>query len=552
MLYVRASLILILVGFAGVANATDLDLSLTTTAGYDDNIFRTDKNTKDDASFRFGPTVRIRDETSKASYNVSYNPVYEKFVSWTEADEWSHFANGALDYQLSDRTLVSLSENFRFAQSLNRGPLTAQRDATGSDIEFVPNTEIRREDVYLNTASASVFHNFTAHTQGEFTVSHNFYDSDERNTSKNNVVSGFANVMHTLSARDQVGLGGGATWQRFDGVRGQPQTDTFIFRVTGSWIHNFGQDTELTLQGGPAVIYTDQESGRTGSVDQYPHQLVTNAKSVANAYATIGLSVPADVMYLNDLTPVDPDDLLGSGSVLIPEAGTCQMSGVGGETVFDRSNCSYNVIVNSTEAADYDGGGISTAIATTKTPPLNYVSGNGGGSDTEVTAFGEASISHHWLPELSSRASFIRSAAGATSLGSSTVSDHAMFETIWNPTRRWDLQVRGDWLRRKSPNDISNTYVVVGTDINVGGAGPHSPIVSSTDLVAATINNTVDTEYWRVSGRAAYRTSRRSTVTLRASYQHQDTDRGSSRSNSSFENVLVILGFRYDLDPFHF
>ena len=156
MLYVRASLILILVGFAGVASATDLDLSLTTTAGYDDNIFRTDKDTKDDASFRFGPTVRVRDETSKASYKVSYNPVYEKFASWTEADEWSHFAHGALDYQLSDRTLVSLIENFRFSQSLNRGPLTAQRDLAGNDIEYVPNIEVRREDVYLNTASASV------------------------------------------------------------------------------------------------------------------------------------------------------------------------------------------------------------------------------------------------------------------------------------------------------------------------------------------------------------------------------------------------------------
>jgi hypothetical protein len=187
-------------------------------------------------------------------------------------------------------------------------------------------------------------------------------------------------------------------------------------------------------------------------------------------------------------------------------------------------------------------------IATAKTLPLSYVSGNGGGSDTEVTAFGEVSISHHWFPELSSRASFIRSAAGATSLGSSTVSDHAMLETIWNPTRRWDLQVRGDWLRRKSPNDITNTYVVIG-DTDFGFA---NNVVTSTDLVAATIDNTVDTEYWRVSGRAAYRTSRRSTVSLRASYQHQDTDRGASRSNSSFENVLVILGFRYDLDPFHF
>ena len=195
--------------------------------------------------------------------------------------------------------------------------------------------------------------------------------------------------------------------------------------------------------------------------------------------------------------------------------------------------------------------GIADTIANDDDPSLStYVSGSGGGSDTEVTVFGEVSISHHWLPELSSRASYIRSDSGATSLGSSTISDHAMVETIWNPTRRWDLQVRGDWLRRKSANDIPIPIVVIDRDTPLVAFA--NDVVTSTGLVADTTNDSVDTEYWRVSGRAAYRTSRRSTVSLRASYQHQDTDRGSSRSNSSFENVIVILGFRYDLDPFHF
>jgi hypothetical protein len=234
---------------------------------------------------------------------------------------------------------------------------------------------------------------------------------------------------------------------------------------------------------------------------------------------------------------------IAANSVLIPEDGKCQMSGVGGETVFDRSNCSFNVIVDSISGP----AGAATTIANATTS-LNYVGNSGGGSDTEVTAFGEVSISHHWFSELSSRASYTRSDSTASSLGSSTVSDHAVVETIWTPTRRWDLQVRGDWLRRKSANDITNTHVVIsGTDF-----GFSNNVITSTALVTGTTNDAVDTEYWRASGRAAYRTSRRSTVSLRASYQHQDTDRGSSRDNSSFENVLVILGFRYDLDPFHF
>jgi len=196
-----------------------------------------------------------------------------------------------------------------------------------------------------------------------------------------------------------------------------------------------------------------------------------------------------------------------------------------------------------------DFAGLAGAIAGGGRINLNYVSGNGAESETRVTAFGEAGISHHWFPELSSRASYSRSDSGATSLGSSTIADQVLVETTWTPTRRLDLQVRGDWLQRKSATDISNTYLVInGTD--AGGFGYN--VITSSALITSTNNDAIDTEYWRVTGRVAYRTSRRSTVTLRASYQHQDTHRGTSRTNSSFDNVLVFLGFRYDLDPFHF
>jgi hypothetical protein len=542
MLYVRASLLFILVGFAGIASAVDLDLSMTTTTGYDNNIFRTDKDKKDDAVFRFGPTVRVRDETSKLNYNIAYNPVYEKFVTWTEADDWSHFAYGALDYQLGDRTRFSFSENFRYTQSLNRGPLVPNEDASGSDIQAVPETDIERDNIYRNTATASMFHNFTAHTQGEFTVTYDYFDSDRANTSTNNVISGFATLMHALTSRDQVGLGVGTTWQRFDRVRGQPQTDNYIFRLTASWIHNFGQDTELTLRAGPAVIYTDQDNASTGSELLYPHTLVRSRKTINQAYAALNMPVPGDVQDPNG-NPLLGSDEIGPNSVLIPEDGDCLMGMVGGQTVFQRSNCSYNVVVDSDDFA-----GLATTIENGGRVNLNFVSGNSGESETRVTAFGEAGISHQWFPELSSRASYTRSDSGATSLGSSTISDRVMVQTTWTPTRRWDLQVRGDWLQRKSANDITNTYVVIaGTDF-----GFANNVITSTALVTGTTNESVDTEYWRVSGRIAYRTSRRSTVSLRASYQDQDTTRGNTRTNSSFKNVLVFLGFRYDLDPFHF
>jgi len=538
-----ASLLLILVCFAGVAGAVDVDLSMSSSTGYDNNIFRTDKDTKDDATFRFGPAIRFRDETSKLSYSASYNPVYEKFVTWTDADAWAHFAHGALDYQLGDRTLMSLSENFRFAQSLNQGPLIANTDATGTEIDFVPDTDVRRDDIYRNTATGAVTHNFTAQTQGEFTVKHDYFNSDHNNTSTNNSLSGFANVMHSLTARDQLGFGGGTTWQQFDSVNGQPQTDTYIFRVAASWIHNFGEDTELTVRAGPAVIYTNQENGPTTSAQLYPFNPAIGP-TIGSAYDALGLRVPADLQDING-NPLNASDPLGAGSVLIPEGtgAKCFNAMVNGQTVFDRSNCSYNVVVDSTTF-----GPLANQIMTAGTVNLNYIGSNSGEDDTRVTGFGEISISHNWIPELSSSAGFTRSDSGATSLGASTIENRVMVETTWMPTRRWDLQLRGDWLKRKSATPITNTYLVIDST----ASGFALPLVTSSALVANKTSTSINTEYWRVSGRIAYRTSRRSTVTLRASYQHQDTVRGDSRENSTFDNVLVYLGFRYDLDPFHF
>jgi hypothetical protein len=216
---------------------------------------------------------------------------------------------------------------------------------------------------------------------------------------------------------------------------------------------------------------------------------------------------------------------------------------VNGQTVFDRSNCSFNVVVDSNTF-----GAVANSIRTAPMVPLNYIGSNSGESETRVTGFGEVSISHHWTPELSSSAGYTRSDSGATSLGASTIEDRVMVQTTWTPARRWDLQLRGDWLQRKSSSDITNTYLVIdSTDF-----GQPLPVVTSTGLVANNTQTSIDTEYWRVGGRVAYRTSRQTTVTLRVSYQEQDTIRGDSRNYSSFDNVLVFLGFRYDLEPFHF
>jgi hypothetical protein len=540
--------------FSTAAQAVDLDLSATGSSGFDNNVFRTDKREKDDVSFRFGPTIRLRNADRTLSYNISYNPVYEKFVTYDEADDLSHFAAAAAEYQFNDKTAFSFLERFSKTQSMNRGALVPEQDAAGDDIQDVPDSEVRRDDIFRNQASLSMTHNFGPRTTGSLGVEHSYFNSDRKNTAENFSLATTGNLDYAVTARDRIGGGAGFTWQQYEEVTGQPESDTFIYRLFASWVHNFGDDTELMVQVGPALINTNQKKSSGSTVDVYPHFVVTGDTDVAGAYSNLGLNVPGDVKDL-DGNLLDPDTLVSAGSVLVPEDTTCLMGMVEGEFVFSASNCGFNVVIDSvgTYAAT------ATDVIGAGEVALGFLDGDDGSSDdTRLTVFGEVTLTHHWLPELESSVSYSRSDYTASSLGSSTIADRVTIVNIWTPARRWDFRIRGDWLQRKSANEISQTFQAIDGDDTLSGlpVGPCGAciesIVMSEGLVARKFDDSIDTTYWSVSGRAAYRVSRRGTISLRVTYQHQDTNRAASTTNSTFENVLAIVGFRYDLDPFHF
>jgi hypothetical protein len=482
--------------------------------------------------------------------------VYEKFVTYDEADELSHFAAAAVQYQFNDKTALSFLNRFSKTQSMNQGALIPEQDASGDDIQDVPDSEVRRDDIYRNHAALSMTHSFGPRTVGSLEVAHSYFDSDRSNTAENFSLATTGNLEYAVTARDRVGGGAGFTWQNYEEVRGQPESNSYIYRLFASWVHNFGEDTELKVQVGPALIDTKQKKASSFTVDVYPHFVVTAATDVDGAYDALGLNIPGDVKDLDGML-LDPDTPVSAGSVLVPEDTTCLMGTVDGTPVFSASNCGFNVVIDSvgTYAAT-----VTDITGAVPFAPVFSDGSNGSNNDTRVTLFGEVSLTHHWLPELESRVSYSRSDYSASSLGSSTIADRVTVINVWTPARRWDFSVRGDWLQRKSSNETSQTFqAIVGddmlTDLPVCGGGPCSAIesiIENESLISKKFDDSIDTEYWSVSGRAAYRVSRRGTVSLRVTYQHQDTNRAASRTNSTFENVLAIVGFRYDLDPFHF
>ncbi len=415
-----ARVVLILAGItlSLPALAVDVDLAVNTSSEYDTNVSRSDGNKEGDFSFRVGPTIQVHDEIRKLHYQVRYSPIYQKFVREDKFDKLSHFAGGTLDYRVGDKTSISLTENFRFTQSINQ----EDPGTVGTDIES-PRTETRRGDIYSNIARLEARHSFTPRVSGQSILTYEYFDSSNDNTAKNTSLAGLTSLSYAVGARDRIGGGGGVTRQQFDRVRGQPASETLTYRIFASWLHNFGQNTELSLRGGPALISTDQDKPKT---------------------------------------PLGPNP---------------------GRT-----------------------------------------------KDTSLTFFGEASLSHNWTQTLSSFLSYNRSDSSASSLGSSTVADRVTFLTDWNPNQKLNFTLRGDWVQRKSANDVTQASV----------SGPD------------TTDRAVDTTYYSASARAAYRASRRITLSARLTYQKQDNNGASISNTSDFGDFIAFLGFRYELDPFHF
>ncbi len=422
----RAVLLLAGITLSLPALAVDVDLAVNTSSEYDTNVSRSDGKKEGDFSFRIGPTVQVHDEIRKLHYQVRYSPIYQKFVREDQFDKLSHFAGGNLDYRIGDKTGISLTENFRFTQSINQ----EDPGTVGADIES-PSTETRRGDIYSNIARLEAHHSFTPRVSGQSILTYEYFDSSNDNTAKNTSLAGLTSLSYAVSARDRIGGGGGVTRQQFDRVPGQPASETLTYRIFASWLHNFGQNTELSLRGGPALISTNQDK-------------------------------PNSIRPLLELDPA------------------------------------------------------------AKNP--------GRTKDTSVTFFGEASLSHDWTQTLSSFLSYNRTDGSASSLGSSTVADSVTFLTNWDPIRKLDITLRGDWVQRKSANDI--------TQASRSGLD--------------TTDRAVDTTYYSASARAGYRASQRITLSARLTYQKQDNNGASVSNTSDFGDFIAFLGFRYEFDPFHF
>jgi hypothetical protein len=508
------------------AGAVDLELSGEAVTGYDDNIFRTYGNETGDADFRFTPVFGLSSQDSKLGWRLRYQPTYEVFPQHTDADNLTHQIWGSIDYALDEKTAISLSEAYRHLEVLNY-PLD---EGVDDETLVAPEPDISREKIDINDGSFDLTHAFSPKWTGYTSASYRLFYTSRTNSNNSKSFAGSQSFQYALNASNDLGLGGSVTVQMFDALEYQPASNSFFYNLFGSWERRFGEGTTLTIQAGPALVHTDQDDAGASLVEPFPHVVVggpgMSVGTLRQEYPTL------DTSGFNDVDPVP------AGSVIVPDPEECNNN-----YVIMADHCVLrDILLNDPDVADEDADTVRDAPLI----PLNVINSNAGASGYKFTIFAEAKLTQRWTPTLLSSLEYSRRDATASAQGSGTVQDLVSFVTAWQPTERWDLSLRGTYLRRNSPSKVSQILPGV---VPWDGSAPY--VTLSGDALYLDTSNVVDTERWSVYGRIARRVTRRTTMTLRLSYSDQQTKR-SDRNPDNFHDFMALVGVRYDFDPIRF
>ena len=239
--------------FARVSMARELEFDLQGEVGYSSNVFRTTEGEVSDLTYRFSPTIRLRETELPLTYEVRYRPSFTGYLEHTDASVWNQHVVASLTRALGARTQISISDSFLyFANRLYEG-----EEGSEPDEPFFDHLRSTR-----NNASILAQHGFTERVSGRATLGYdlNRYESPRRSDS-NGVWLSFM-LTRAMSDRDALGLGGRIGYRSYDDSeealdrdrRNSSQDQTYHAFVYVK--HDFNDDLAITLRAGPTWIRT--------------------------------------------------------------------------------------------------------------------------------------------------------------------------------------------------------------------------------------------------------------------------------------------------------
>jgi hypothetical protein len=358
-------------------------------------------------------------------------------------------------------------------------------------------------------------------------------------------VSAFQSFSYAINAANRVGVGGGGVYQRYDGVEFRPPNESYVFRAYGSYVRNFGERTTLSIRVGPAVIVNEQDSiSRSEQAFTYDFTAVGQNTTFGELRDTFGDDVDGVSQQFGDSEPVP------QGSVLVPDPQSCNSLTPAVIDLLEGSGCERRRVLrfDSTDAGNTQSENNAVlSLIQSEVREVEVVGSTSGSDGAKVTLFGDVTLSHIWTPNLVSTAAYNRSQSTAAGQGVGTIADSVSIGTSWRPTPLWNLSIRGSYVKRKSPNGLSQQfYVVEPTTL-----GSVELVMRNGEGRFVDVSDSVDTQRFAVGLRAARRITRRLTAAGRADWSKQ-TATNSSRNPNNFGVFTIYMGIQYDFDPLRF
>ena len=255
--------------------ATDLTLSLGGFADYDSNVFRRDKNVKDDFLFRLRPAVRVHEDRGQdLDYSLRYTlPVEFSVNHGNELNDIDHWADVSVNYGPGRRWETFAENDFRYLRSTLRTTTIVDPGVPPGDPPLI---DTGRDRVTLNRARVGGRYLFSERVTGSLETNHRLFETTRDNRQDNWEARARADLSYQLSPRHAFGSGLTFAHQDFEqstaplvnggGIVASTANSLNLF-LTWQW--QIDETTGLSLTAGPAYIHIEQDApdSNVGFVD---------------------------------------------------------------------------------------------------------------------------------------------------------------------------------------------------------------------------------------------------------------------------------------------
>lgn len=467
---------------------------------------------EDDFSFRVGPDLRVREQQGDLRYDLLYQLRYEEFVRLNGISEFDQFAQGNVDWAITDRTAISAYDNFAYTSSL--GGLFDFVDQQ----QAIPIVRAVRQRITTNSAGGSIRHRLGKLWELTISADNQLYDYGDEISSESISSSGNVQITRGVTPRLVLGMGGMAQRQESSDDLGATDGGSTFFQAFGIANYQFSRTLRLSFSAGPAMSMPDQEEPGLVTVDGFA--ATRNIQGIRLALDPASCPVSAD------------------GRRFVPLAQAF------GQQV-DGPQC--------TEVARLTGNPTFFVQGSTSDLDVPFVGDTG--LENAITYFARVNLEKQWRTWRGSL-NYSRSATNASGLGTSTIVDSFFGQIIWTPSVFWSFTLNGTLSIQSAISEASSQLLVIQaenqsvTGVNINGQqlnGTASVGVPIEIISGETIDNPIDVRTYRVELRAERKFTKHLSSTASASW-YQQTNSGVISDNARHE-IRFVLGVVWKFDP---